>query len=120
MNREVVLASRTHGAIRHGNCVLCRLPYEAVRHGTLLLDGAVPRGEVCLACLEAGPGEAARNLRQRAARSRRLAECCRPSLEAWRWSGLVRLLHEHATALEALADRLARLPGWAFVSRFPA
>ncbi len=112
MSRNLRLMNRTHGTIRHGRCALCGRPYEGVAGGWVLHDGASSWGEVCLWCVEAGPGGVTLLLRRRADRIRRLAERCRPCLGAWGWTGLHRLLHEHATALERLAEDLARHRFW--------
>jgi hypothetical protein len=112
MSGRVHLVAGYHGTVRHGRCLFCRGPYESVGSGWLLRGRGLPEGQVCLWCAEAGPGRAALHLRRRAARSRRLAERCRPCLWAWGWTGLHRLLHEYAGALDDLADRLAGRDVW--------
>ena len=112
MRGQFHLVSRGHGTVRHGRCLLCRRPYESVGSGWLLESRGLAEGQVCLWCAEGGPGRAALLLRHRAARSRRLAERCRPCLRAWGWTGLHRLLYEYAAALDDLADRLAGQGVW--------
>lgn len=102
----------THGKVLHGRCVLCRKLYESVGSGWVLSITRGPEDYVCLQCVEYGPRRAARILRARAARVRRLAIACNPCLRAWGWTGLHRLLLEHAAALDALAGRFAERDRW--------
>jgi hypothetical protein len=112
MSVEVGLASQTHGAVRHGCCALCGRPWESAGASWRLHLGRACWGEVCLCCVEAGPGPVAVLLRRRAAVTRRLAERCRPCLLAWGWTGLQQVLHEYAATLEGLADVLTGRTAW--------
>ena len=112
MSAGVRLVACEHGTVQHGRCAVCRRPYESVGGGWVLHDGSLRRDYVCLGCFEAGPAGAALTLRRRADRVRRAAERCRPCLRAWGWTGLHRLLHEYAAALDDLADRLAGRDVW--------
>jgi hypothetical protein len=108
MSGQVRLVRRTHGTIGHDRCVLCGQPCESVQSGWVLGQA----GEVCLWCVQAGPRDAAQLLHRRAAKARWLAERCRPCLLSWGWTGLHRLLHEHAAALDRLAGVLETLSAW--------
>lgn len=105
---------RTHpsGRTQPYRCALCGSLCEVIPTRWVLQDHDGRRAYICVRCVEGGPPQAARELRRRAARARRLAERCRPFLYAWGWTGLHRLLHEYAAALDGQAERVARLPGW--------
>ena len=106
------LVVRQDSLIRSGLCAVCGRPYESVGRGHLLCDGDRTWGHVCLWCAEGGPRRAARRLRQRAARLRRLRERCRVCLRAWGWTGLHQLLADCAAHLDDLAGRVEQSGAW--------
>jgi hypothetical protein len=110
--RVFQLAACPLGSPRHDRCILCLRKQEWIDSEWLLCERGFSLGTLCPECAAAGPTWAALTLRRRAEKVRQLAERFTASLWAWGWTGLHRLLHEHAAALDGLAECLARLSGW--------
>src|SRR5438128_711313 len=111
MVTEPRLVICNHGTIRRGNCVVCGRPYESVGTGVLLWDGVLPRGYVCVWCLEAGPDRAADLLGMRAMRTPLMTVAQRQQPVRER-AVIRRRLRQRADAMARLAKRLPGMAGW--------
>jgi hypothetical protein len=107
MKAPVELVAYAPRLVEHGKCVLCQRPYEVIERGWALLGAGAATGGVCSICVEEGPSRVAAKLRQRADLVRELAWECRAGLSAWRSTSFIQVLHQHASALDDLAQRVA-------------
>ncbi len=110
--QELIVEIRRGAVATPKSCALCDGTFQALSETSILFDGDLPLGHLCVGCLTSGPQGAASNARRRAALLRDHSQRLHQSSLGQAWLHMMETMRHQAERWDTLAERIENLKGW--------